>query len=714
MSKHEIQTLISEQTPFQNSPPHPSSTDEHQPLPRNPSHSRWHFGVKCGILIVLTVLIINLAIAIYSGIHFPLSGGLATVYTGACSNSKKYSLWAHLGINALGTLLLGASNYCQQCLCAPTREDIDRAHARKDWLDVGVPSFRNLWSGRLAGKRVRLWWVLAISSVPIHWIYNSAMFESLAGQMYSVAYVSEEFVSGPQYTPFVQRYSNIFPGSTDIDLNNNTLLELRSAMTSFERLSPSDCVKAYGVQVPVGRRDLVIVTKAPSYPVELGSFDNHDLHYNDPNVTNSALLLTSSEYGNWIYGSNSYDWICTLGDDCSTASSSFLTSLTQQWHFNFHSGEEIQYCLSEVVPEMCEFTVNVAILAVVIVLGVSKLICMVYTIRTMHYAPLITIGDAVSSFLAEPDANTAGMCTWSKKDFVAGNWNAEPRMWTSRRQRRFSALSVKRWIFCNSLYLITLGTVLGLFLYGKSALALPSSALLSSGFSQIQPSNLLTNVRGLAPAVLLANLPQIILSFVYLTYNAAFTAICFTSEYSAFSSPSSRAGLKPLRVSRPKGRQNSSYYLSLPYRYAVPIIGLSSILHWFVSQSLYLVKIDVFRPQDTRLPTQALSLVSEASVAVCGFSLLPMVAVLAVGGTMVLVLNLFGMLRMKGDGPLAASCSAAISAACHSGREAEEGVRWGKIPVVMRGVDGKGGEQFGHLGFGGGEVVRPVEGELYS
>ncbi|OJJ82358.1 uncharacterized protein ASPGLDRAFT_531052 [Aspergillus glaucus CBS 516.65] len=53
---------------------------------------------------------------------------------------------AHLVINILSTLMLAGSNFTMQCLCAPTRKDLDRAHQSNRWLDIGAPSIRNLRS----------------------------------------------------------------------------------------------------------------------------------------------------------------------------------------------------------------------------------------------------------------------------------------------------------------------------------------------------------------------------------------------------------------------------------------------------------------------------------------------------------------------------------------------------------------------------------------
>ena len=54
----------------------------------------------------------------------------------------------------------------EQCLAAPTREDIDKAHQAKRWLDIGVPSSRNL--KQISWKRLVLWVILVFSSLPLH------------------------------------------------------------------------------------------------------------------------------------------------------------------------------------------------------------------------------------------------------------------------------------------------------------------------------------------------------------------------------------------------------------------------------------------------------------------------------------------------------------------------------------------------------------------
>ena len=90
----------------------------------------------------------------------------ATIRQGRCSEMEHIQLGIHLIINVVSTLLLGASNYCMQCLSAPTRSEIDREHKQRRFLDIGVPSLRNL---RVIKKeRLVCWCLLGLSSLPLH------------------------------------------------------------------------------------------------------------------------------------------------------------------------------------------------------------------------------------------------------------------------------------------------------------------------------------------------------------------------------------------------------------------------------------------------------------------------------------------------------------------------------------------------------------------
>lgn len=66
---------------------------------------------------------------------------------------------------------------------------------------------------------------------------------------------------------------------------------------------------------------------------------------------------------------------------------------------------------------------------------------------------------------------------------------------------------------------------------------------------------------GLVSAVLLANLPQAIINFLYLMYNGLFTCMCLAHEYNKYGL---RYRKKPLRVTTPHGQQREFLYLRSP------------------------------------------------------------------------------------------------------------------------------------------------------
>lgn len=116
----------------------------------------------------MAVLIINVVLVAVLGSKYKITSrrGLINLYEGDCKQVKMFGTGAHVCINILSTLLLGASNLCMQLLVAPTRKEIDLAHRKKIWLDVGIPSWRNL--SNIKCSRKWLFFVLMISSVPLH------------------------------------------------------------------------------------------------------------------------------------------------------------------------------------------------------------------------------------------------------------------------------------------------------------------------------------------------------------------------------------------------------------------------------------------------------------------------------------------------------------------------------------------------------------------
>jgi hypothetical protein len=129
--------------------------------------SGWRFGVIACASSSFFVFAVNLSATIWAlrSTGVP-EDGRGILYNGNCAKIRELNVGVHLMINTLSTVLLSASNYCMQCLSAPTRVEIDQAHAKRQWLDIGVPSVKNL--RHISGKRVTLWWLLGLTSLPLH------------------------------------------------------------------------------------------------------------------------------------------------------------------------------------------------------------------------------------------------------------------------------------------------------------------------------------------------------------------------------------------------------------------------------------------------------------------------------------------------------------------------------------------------------------------
>ena len=135
---------------------------------RNPRLYGWRATVLTCTATAGTILLINVATAIYGVAKYGRDGSERNIFVGNCDQAGNISNGLHILINVLSTILLSASNYTMQCLHSPTRAEVDRAHAAKNWVDIGIQSWRNR---KFVSVRNRvLWWGLGLSSLPLHFV----------------------------------------------------------------------------------------------------------------------------------------------------------------------------------------------------------------------------------------------------------------------------------------------------------------------------------------------------------------------------------------------------------------------------------------------------------------------------------------------------------------------------------------------------------------
>lgn len=209
--------------------------------------------------------------------------------------------------------------------------------------------------------------------------------------------------------------------------------------------------------------------------------------------------------------------------------------------------------------------------------------------------------------------------------------------------------------------------------------------------------------------VMFANSFQVMISFLYLFYNNILTCQVVADEMIRFMSQK-----KALRVSTPQNHiQRSSYFLSLPWRYAGPQMIAFIVLHWLVSQSVFTVQTSAYGagPNGLRTPSVDASRV--------GFSSIGILFSTCLGAILIIALVLNSRQRYKHAVPAGfsrmATDSAAIWANCHRALPDQDAhlypVRLGIVshglPLPLNGL--------GRLTFStDAELHSPEEGILYE
>ncbi|KAF2867447.1 hypothetical protein BDV95DRAFT_446910, partial [Massariosphaeria phaeospora] len=632
------------------------------------------------------VFFINLNLTIWSYRRMHSKDGV--IFEGECHEVSRVNSALHLVINLLGTLLLASSNYCMQCLSAPTRRDIDRSHSKKRWLDIGVPSIRNL--GYINKGRVVIWALLALSSLPLHLFYNSMVYSSAPSYDYSAFSVSETFVD------------------RDLDFNNTCddaakcnavrALQEKARTGDLDRLENGDCIAQYATLLQSFHRNLLVIVDSTT-----GSDD-------DPLGTLAPLLnIDNTDPYSWICSGNFDDMADWRGKGLSCISQvDELKTRPKTWHVH---GRSVQYCLSESAPPTCKLHVVAQIGLLVTILNFVKVLLILYAVFGFDEEPLITMGDAVVSFMEKEDPTTRDLCLVAMGDAKSQAFpvSTGPMVWKRTQHRWIEATTKARCIATFTMFFVAILLVSYLLNMGLRAIKNDSSTntslhtLAQMGFGTWDPRTVIRwQLNTIMLNILAANAPQIILSLIYFGYNAFFTYMLLGREWASYAHER-----KGLRVSQPSGgAQRSTYFLQLPYRFSMPLLLLSGTLHWLVSQSIFLVVIEFFEAGFTG---------EKMSYQVsCGFSPIAIISVIVLAVSMVLAGIGFGFVAYKPGINLAGSCSAAMSAACQSvdkGQGDELGVvrmelKWG---VTAASSDG----EVGHCAFSSGEVTFPENGKKY-
>lgn len=362
----------------------------------------------------------------------------------------------------------------------------------------------------------------------------------------------------------------------------------------YTRLSAADCFKEYNVNSLSDRRNLIMITTPTS------NMNMSDCYYNSQRWNGSSVIAYASDlFPGWKEAAQIADF-----DNFNATEADQSASSSGTWSFGPYP---IQYCYSETTFfQPCRLQYVSYFIYVVVLCNVIKFTCMCLAARRLWNLSepiLATIGDAAASFLDEPDETTKGFCLLDLTALRKGVWHNSGKQSKqydynavySRKPkaRLYSATTGSRWWW--TMILCTLYLILGFVLFGLSFELTANSSYTASQamrlkFGQVDSGMLLGISTGLIVDVLVANSFQLALSTTYFLYNSLYTAQCAALEWAAFTHGRS----KSLRVTWPRGQQRSTYYLHLPYRYGIPLSVLLILMHFFISQSIFLARLQYF------------------------------------------------------------------------------------------------------------------------
>ncbi|KAI1277435.1 hypothetical protein F5Y07DRAFT_362955 [Xylaria sp. FL0933] len=418
-------------------------------------------------LILLIILIISLSQPGASLVHPSI------VFYGSCTTSSRLNLLLHFLINIISTAVLASSNFFMQILNAPSRQEIDRAHTWLQSLDIGIPSVRNL--SHVSKLKSASWLIFLVTSIPIHLIFNSSVFETTYdGAEWYLTLATEAFTQEASFFPpgaSLSPAGSFSPFSSSRQgtpgaYGENIPLDQYWNVSSFVRrkiasvaeeshswtfLSAEKCYLEYVSCNP--RNDYGDVVMILDSATSQGGWARSDVFtfdpssnlsmrwdkYVPPNVINSLWFSAEcrttrekSPTGKTDHCTNTCLGALGLDEYRFLLSKDTLPTAHEPWpidffpavrdHNNllFDEGLEfnhkfdslrVNHCLAQPIQPSCKVGLSNALLLIVILSILVKTVQSSIIAWTLSSASLVTPGDAVESFILYPDAATQGLGT---------------------------------------------------------------------------------------------------------------------------------------------------------------------------------------------------------------------------------------------------------------------------------------------------------------
>ncbi|KAK8873486.1 hypothetical protein PGQ11_004000 [Apiospora arundinis] len=190
----------------------------------------------------------------------------------------------------------------------------------------------------------------------------------------------------------------------------------------------------------------------------------------------------------------------------------------------------------------------------------------------------------------------------------------------------------------------------------------PSAQTIAGVPAQLSSSSS-TNTWGTAASALVANIPQLVAVYVYLTCNSALTTMLAHAEVSRFAVR--RGGLR-VSLPRPDSAQRSTFHLHLPLHLSLPVLLACAALHWLLGESLFLLRVAVYGSDSGDGGGNGGDAQPRATKTAVGYAAIPILATAGLLALLVGIVLAVGWLKRYMGAermPLFATCSASLAAA---------------------------------------------------
>lgn len=133
----------------------------------------------------------------------------------------------------------------------------------------------------------------------------------------------------------------------------------------------------------------------------------------------------------------------------------------------------IKHCLAEPLEGSCRVGLSPILLLTVAICVIVKTIAAIHvTVTLRHYdqTPLVTLGDAIASFIEKPDQTTSGLCSighkaiWETVRVNGARVHTYPRKWRLQKNRRAAVVPVSTWVVSYLFFTVSFGICSSFFL----------------------------------------------------------------------------------------------------------------------------------------------------------------------------------------------------------------------------------------------------------